>query len=65
HVIGSNGDMGRALLDHTLQGVEDAARGGNLAPLVVSRGRQSVIVPEQLVGAVYQMNLQGKLQNKL
>jgi hypothetical protein len=51
--------MGSAALDHAQNGREYSADGGDLATILISRRRQREEVPEQLVGAVDQIDVQG------
>ena len=50
-------DVRRAPLEHRQHRREHAADGGHLAAVRVARGRQRVVVPEQLVGAVDEMHI--------
>src|ERR1051325_1939171 len=43
-------------MDHAQDGLEDASHGCDLVARLIVCGRQRIIVPEQLVGAVYQMD---------
>src|SRR5690349_18954424 len=57
-MIGGHGEMRGSVPDHPQHGGEDPAHCRYFAALGVARGRQGVVVPEQLVGTVNQMNLQ-------
>ena len=58
-VIGRNGDVRGAALDHAQHRGEDASDRGHFAAVLIPRGRQRVVVPEQLVCAVDQIDVQG------
>jgi hypothetical protein len=51
--------MGGAAVDHPEHRADDAANGRDLPAVTVARRRDGVIVPEELVGAVDEMNVQG------
>ena len=56
-MIGRDGNVGRAAANHVQHRPEHAAHGGDLAAVLIPRGRQGVVVPEQLVCAVDQMDV--------
>src|SRR5438094_95183 len=56
-MIGGDPDVSRALFDHVLYGAQHAADSANLAPLRVDCRRNGEEVPEELVGAVDQVNV--------
>ena len=58
HVIGGDRDVSGALIDHPEHRGNNAANRGNLTPVFIACGWQRVIMPEQLVGAVNQMDVQ-------
>jgi 6-phosphogluconolactonase/glucosamine-6-phosphate isomerase/deaminase len=60
-VIGRDGDVRRALVDHAQNRCDDAAHGRHFAAIAVAGGGQRVIMAEQLVGAVYEMDVQKNL----
>ena len=57
-MIGCHTDVRGAIVDHAQNGSQDASHGGDLASADIARGRQGEIVPEQLVRAVHQINVQ-------
>jgi hypothetical protein len=59
-VIGRDRDVRGAAFDHAQHRREHAPDRGNLAAVLIARGRQRIIVPEQLVCAVDQINVQGE-----
>ena len=59
-VIGGNGKVRCAAAEHTQDGCKHASHRGNFAAVPIPRGRQCVVVPEQLVCAVDQMNFQSR-----
>ncbi len=58
-MIRRNRDVGGAPADHSQHRRQNAADRAHLKTILVARGRQSVVMPEQFVSAVDQMNLQG------
>ena len=46
HVIGGDGDVRGAVLDHAHHGRQDPSNGGDLPPIRIPRRRQSVVVAE-------------------
>ena len=58
-MIGRDGKVRGAASNHAQNGSEHASHRGHLAAVLVARGRQGVVVPEQFVRAVDQMDLQG------
>ena len=57
-VIGRHGNVRGAALDHAQHRREHAADRGDLAAVLIPRGGQRVVVPEQLVCAVDQIDVQ-------
>ena len=57
-VIGRDGHVGRAALHQAEHGADDPAHCAHLAAVSITRRWNGVVVPEQLVGAVDQMDLQ-------
>ena len=57
-MIGRHGDVRGAAPDHAQDRREHASNRGDLVPVPIPRGRQGVVVPEQLVCAVDQMDFQ-------
>ena len=57
-VIGRDGDVRGAAANHAQDRREHAAHRGDFATVPIPRGRQGVVVPEQLVCAVDQMDVQ-------
>jgi len=51
-VIGRHGDVRRAAADHAEHRRQYAPHRGDLATVLIARGRKRVVVPEQLVCAV-------------
>ena len=58
-MIRRNRDVRGAAADHAQHRRQNAADGAHLATILVPRGRQRVVMPEQFVSAVNQINLQG------
>jgi len=58
-VVGRDADVRGAAVDHPEHGTDDATDGGDLTAVPVARRGDRVIVPEQFVGAVDEMNVQG------
>ena len=58
-MIGRHRDVRGAAFDHAQHRSEDAPHRGYLPAVLVPRGGQRVVVPEQLVCAVNQMDFQG------
>jgi len=58
-VVGRDGDMRGAALNHAQNGPEYSSHRGDLAAVLIPRGWQGVVVAEQLVRAVHQMDVQG------
>jgi hypothetical protein len=61
-VIRRNGNVRGAAADYTQDRREHASHRGNLATLPIPRGRQCVVVSEQLVCAIDQMDFHARLQ---
>ena len=59
-MIGGNGNVRGAAFDHAQHRREHASDRGDLAAVPIPRGRQRVVVPEQLVCAVDEIDLQGE-----
>jgi hypothetical protein len=57
-MIGRDGNMRNAILDHPQQRLENPPDRSNFATVLIARRWQSIVVPEQLVGAVDQINVQ-------
>ena len=57
-VIGRNGDVRGAAFDHAQNRCEHASDRGDLLTIPIPRGRQRVVVPEQLVCAVDEIDFQ-------
>ena len=55
-VIGRDPDVSRSLLDHLQQGLQDADHGSERPVLAFVEATQAVEMPEQLVGAVYEVD---------
>jgi hypothetical protein len=51
-VIGRNRDVRGTVFDHSQNRGKDASDRGDLSSVRILRGRQRVVVPEQLVGTV-------------
>ena len=61
-MVRSDGNVRGAAANHSQNGPEHASHRGDLAAVPISRGWQGVVVPEQLVGAVDQVDFQGLSQ---
>ena len=57
-MIRRHSDVRRTVTDHAEHRREYASRRADLAALLIARGWQSVVVPEQLVGAVDEIDFQ-------
>ena len=64
-MISRNSDVRCTTLDHSQYGREYASNCRDLVSILIPRGRQGVVVAEQLVCAVNQMDFQGGLQLNL
>ena len=58
-MIGGNGEVRGAAAQHTQDRREHASNRGDLAAIAIARGRERVIVAEQLVCAIDQKEFQG------
>ena len=60
-MIGGDRNVRRAAANHAQYGPEHASYRGDLPAVLIPRGRQCVVVPEQLVRAVDQMDSKAQL----
>jgi hypothetical protein len=63
-MIGGNREVSDARVEQPQYRSDDAANRGDFTTVVVARGWQRIKVPEQLVGAVNQIDFQAKLPDK-
>ena len=57
-MIGRNGDVGCALLNHPKNGGEHTANGRYLLAIPVAHRRERMVVPKQFIGSINQVNFQ-------